>query len=241
MLTSLKTFSKTSCPGSRLGWITSSPIFIERLTRISESGTQAPSGFATSLTITMLNKWGWDGYVRWLRGIKANYKMRRDWMVDALADTFHLEFDGDSLNPLVHDIPNLGRAVTAYARPDPTSAQGRWDEKRAIASHGDKPLVSFIPPSAGMFIFLGVHVDQHPDFNSLGDDATQILMDKLWRQLAEHHVLFAPGFAFDAYGPHNIGGKGMGFFRISYSIITYDQTRNAMETFAKVLRKFLRA
>lgn len=190
----------------------------------------------------MLNTWGWDGYVRWLRGIKANYRMRRDWMVDALADTFHLEFDGETRNPLVHDIPNLGRAVTAYALPDANSPAGRWDEKRGVTTfQAGKPLVSFIPPSAGMFIFLGVHVDQHPEFNSLGENATEILMDKLWRHLAEHFVLFAPGFAFDAHGPHNIGGKGMGFFRISYSIITYEQTRQAMETFAKVLKKFLAA
>lgn len=189
----------------------------------------------------MLNTWGWDGYVRWLRGIKATYRMRRDWICDALGDTFHLEFDGDSRNPLVCDIPGLGRAVTAYARPDPNSPQGRWDEKRGFASSHGKPLVSFIPPSAGMFVFLGVHVDQHPDFHSLGSDATQILMMKLWRRLAEHKVLFAPGTAFDAMGHHNIGGKGMGFFRIAYSTITYEQARDAIQTFAKVLQKFLAA
>lgn len=25
--------------------------------------------------------WKYDGYIRWLRGIKATYAMRRDWMV----------------------------------------------------------------------------------------------------------------------------------------------------------------
>ncbi|CAK9782287.1 PLP-dependent transferase [Cutaneotrichosporon oleaginosum] len=232
------TFSKTSCPGSRLGWITSSPIFIERLTRIAECGTQAPSGFATALTLTMLNHWGWDGYVRWLRGIKANYRMKRDWMLDALADSFHLESDGSSINPLVLSTP-LGRGYTAYARPDPASPERRWDEKRGVQSAHGAPLISFIPPSAGMFIFLGVHLNTHPEYR--GPDDTRTLMDKLWRTLAKHHVLFAPGWAFDANGPHNIGGDGVGYFRLSFSIVTYEQTRESMEVFAKVLKQFLRA
>jgi aromatic amino acid aminotransferase I len=53
-------------------------------------------------------------------------------------------------------------------------------------------------------------------------------------------VLFAPGFGFDAKGPHAIGGEGMGYFRLSFSIATYEQTRTAIETFAKVLYKFYR-
>lgn len=189
----------------------------------------------------MLNHWGWDGYVRWLRGIKANYRMKRDWMLDALADAFHLEADGSHLNPLVRDIPSLGRGMTGYARPTATSAEARWDEKRGIAGPHGKPLISFIPPSAGMFIFVGVHLDSHPDYASLGDDATRVLMDKLWRALAEHHVLFAPGWAFDAKGPHNIGGQGIGYFRASFSIVSYEQTREAMDKFARILTKFLAA
>ena len=29
----------------------------------------------------LMLEWGYDGYIRWLRGIKATYAMRRDWMV----------------------------------------------------------------------------------------------------------------------------------------------------------------
>jgi aromatic amino acid aminotransferase I len=53
-------------------------------------------------------------------------------------------------------------------------------------------------------------------------------------------VLFAPGWAFDAHGPHAIGGKGTGYFRLSYSIMTYEETRKAIGTFADVLTKFYR-
>ncbi|OAA67038.1 aromatic amino acid aminotransferase [Niveomyces insectorum RCEF 264] len=45
----LDTFSKTVAPGCRLGWITAQPALIERYTRISETGTQQPSGFVQAL------------------------------------------------------------------------------------------------------------------------------------------------------------------------------------------------
>lgn len=44
---------------------------------------------------------------------------------------------------------------------------------------------------AGMFVFLAVHVEEHPDYEALlakGEDATKLLMDNLWRQLAENLV-----------------------------------------------------
>ncbi|GFZ46123.1 hypothetical protein JCM24511_04369 [Saitozyma sp. JCM 24511] len=243
----MDTFSKTSCPGSRLGWFTSSPLFIERLTRATEAGTQAPSGFATALTTTLLQTWGFDGYVRWLRGIKATYRMRKTWICDTFEDVFHLEFEeAGSLvsNPSVLDVGmNLGKGVTCYAKPKTGTVEAKWDEKRGLTSKRGPALVSFIPPTAGMFIFLGVHISEHPDYPALvrkGEDAKAILMDKLWRELAENLVLFAPGFGFDAKGPHAIGGEGMGYFRLSFSIATYEQTRTAIETFAKVLYKFYR-
>ena len=148
----MDTFSKTSCPGSRLGWITTSPLFIERLTRATEAGTQAPSGFVTAMTAKLLAEWGWDGYIRWLRGIKATYKMRRDWMCDAFERVFHLEFDarmnGVATNPLVMDIfGGKMRGVTCYARQAKGSKEDKWDEKRGVASKRGPPLVSFIPPT----------------------------------------------------------------------------------------------
>lgn len=185
----------------------------------------------------MLTTWGFDGYIRWLRGIKATYQQRRDWMVDALHHAFHLEFDGDGFNPLVAET-QFGRAVTGYAKPDPASAQAKWDEKRGASSALGAPLISFIPPTAGMFVFVGVHLRSHPEWEHLGDEK---LMNKLWKTLAEHLVLFAPGWAFDSCGVHDIGGNGVGYFRLSYSILPYQVMQDGMVTFAKVLTEFLKA
>lgn len=97
-----------------------------------------------------------------------------------------------------------------------------------------------------MFIFLAVHISSHPLYPTLlkkgqtPREATQYLMEHLWRALAQNLVLFAPGWGFDANGEHNIGGEGVGYFRLSFSTITYEQCRIAVGTFEKVLTKFLK-
>lgn len=179
-----------------MGWFTTSPLFIERLTRVTESCTQAPSGFVTAMTTAMLHKYTFDGYIRWLRGIKALYRMRRNWLCDTFEDEFHLEFEentnGVITNQMVREVfEGMGRGVTCYAKPAAGSAQKRWDEKRGIDSVRGPALVSFIPPTAGMFVWLAIHIDQHPDYRALqikGEDATRVLMEKLWHELADNLV-----------------------------------------------------
>lgn len=227
----MDTFSKTSAPGSRLGWITTSPIFVERLTRATEASTQAPSGFATALTTKMVQQWGFDGYIRWLRGIKATYNMRKTWLCDTFQDIFHLEFD--SGNDL---FPERSRTITCYSK----QCRSLWDEKRGL--HGPA-LITFIPPTAGMFVFLGIHFSEHPDYHDLlrsGEDATLILTNKLWKALADNLVLFAPGWGFDAGGEHAIGGKGYGYYRLAFSVASYEEIRDGIYRFSQILNKFFR-
>ena len=65
----IDTFSKTICPGSRLGWTTCNPVFAERLERANESSTQAASGMSQALVGSLLaEQWGYSGYLRWLKG-----------------------------------------------------------------------------------------------------------------------------------------------------------------------------
>ncbi len=152
----MDTFSKTSCPGSRLGWFTSSPLFIERLTRATEASTQAPSGFVTAMTTTMLKQQGFDGYIRWLRGIKAAYKMRKTWICDAFDDFFDMEFDDAEFGMIGNDqvrsiFDGMARGVTCYSK---QGAQAQWDEKRGLKSKKGPALVSFIPPTGTLTLGL---------------------------------------------------------------------------------------
>lgn len=237
----LDTFSKTVAPGSRIGWFTCNPQFAERILRGQESSTQAPCGFGSVLITKMLTTWGFDGYVRWLRGIGATYRMRRDWMCDLFAQEFDLQDDPSNV---VAILDGRIKGVTGYAKSQST----KWDEKKAqlgVVGHGKTPLISFVPPTAGMFVFLGIHIGHHPDFNVLRAqghvEPARELMERLWRQLAEELVLLAPGYFFDAQPgtPHD-GAEEIGFFRLSYSIATHEEMTRAIKTIHRVLVRFFR-
>lgn len=73
----LETFSKTIAPGSRLGFVVSNARFSERLLRGAEVSTQQPSGLSQVLIAEALKSWGSDGWVRWLRGLRGEYRTRR--------------------------------------------------------------------------------------------------------------------------------------------------------------------
>jgi hypothetical protein len=65
--------------------ITSNARFSERLLRASETSTQQPSGFTQVMVAKILETWGMDGWVRWLRGLRAQYQERRGEFADLSA------------------------------------------------------------------------------------------------------------------------------------------------------------
>lgn len=230
----LDTFSKTIAPGSRLGWFTANPLFTERLLRGCESAISSPNGIGQAMITKLMLEWGYDGYIRWLRGIKATYAMRRDWMCDLLESTFHLEFN-QSL-PVSQHI----KWITAYEKTAPGMGGAVLDEKRGYKAQ--KPLVSFVPPSAGMFVWLAVHLDSHKDFEKVkarGEDPNRVLLEKLFIELAEHKVLVVPGFFFDAQpGQPHKGSENIGFLRLAFSFAPHDEMKQALEIMSRVIIKF---
>jgi DNA-binding transcriptional MocR family regulator len=93
----LDTFSKTIAPGCRLGWLTAQPAIVERITRITESSTQEPSGFVQSMVAELLvgpdhkakgksafNGWDVTGWIRWLEGLRGEYERRMNTFCDGL-------------------------------------------------------------------------------------------------------------------------------------------------------------
>ena len=103
----------------------------------------------------MLLNWGFSGYIRWLRGLKATYRMRRNWLCDTFEDVFDLEFD-EAVNEIGSNLAvkevfgGSGRGVTCYAKQITGSKADQWDEKRGIKSKRSPALVSFIPPTGIM-------------------------------------------------------------------------------------------
>ncbi|RXW25294.1 hypothetical protein EST38_g585 [Candolleomyces aberdarensis] len=222
----LETFSKTIAPGCRLGWFTCNPLFAERLERQAETSTQAPCGFGQALVITTLSKWGFDGYLRWLQGLQNQYAVRRDYIVDCLADEFDLRM---GTVPCDVDCFSGCDVYTAF----PKSKHLIMAEKQMLA---DEPLFSFVPPTSGMFIWLKLHLDRHPKHRMMNSNDLELA---LWKELAEAGVLFGPGqlFAADATVQE---ADNEGHFRISFSNAEFDDLKKAISIFSRVIVKFFR-
>jgi len=210
----LDTFSKTIAPGSRLGWLTCNPLFAERIERLAETSTAAPCGFAQSFVTAVLLEWQSKGYLRWLKGLGAEYTRRRNFFLDCLVENFHLE-------------PGL------------TSKGGFKGFNVYFASinkekgHIQGPIFSFIPPTSGMFVWIQFHFDSHPNVTEVEEKS---LERRLWIALADAGVLFGPGEIFAA--DLSQGEVDYGHFRISFSNAEYSDLRKAVDIFTRVVKDF---
>ncbi|KZP00312.1 PLP-dependent transferase [Calocera viscosa TUFC12733] len=238
----LDTFSKTIAPGSRLGFFTCNPMFAERLLRAGETSTQAPCGFGQALITSLLNGWGMSGWIRWLRGIRAQYTMRRDMCMDALYDNFDLREDFRA-----GSISAWDGATVLVAHKKGVQAMEKYDSNTS--------LFSIVPPVAGMFLWIKVHVYNHPAYDELIRSgmseslASATLTMRLWKKLVDNHILWSPGwyFATDGVEPDipemdfnaNVDSKGMeGCFRVAYSSASPAEMKKAMDVFSEQITKF---
>ncbi|PSR73704.1 hypothetical protein PHLCEN_2v10623 [Hermanssonia centrifuga] len=221
----LDTFSKYVAPGSRLGWFTCSPLLAERLERQGETTTQAPSGLSQSLITKLLTTWKYDGYVRWLHGLAIEYRTRRDYFIDCLADEFHLAKSATLEQ-------GLWKGCEVHEGSLKPKNSIIMFEKTAIKTK----MFSFVPPTSGMFIWMKIHFENYPSFKA-GDEAT--LEMQLWEKLAEAGVLVAPGWYFSAY-VGEAPDAGEGHFRISFSNAEFTTMKKAVTIFGDVLRDFFK-
>ncbi|SCV73613.1 BQ2448_6043 [Microbotryum intermedium] len=263
----IDTFSKTICPGSRMGWTTGHPLLMERMQRANESSSQAASGFSQALiTKLLLEEWGMKGFLRWLKGLKGQYRMRRDALVDALLLQGHASLDARS----------TGRSdqfewVVKRQRDEKGFLASGHDEKAICRGSDDSTILSFVAPQGGMFVWLRIHLSKHPLHPS---QSTSSLIFSLWEQLAENNVLVAPGTMFDAdvFGQplsqstevetasglreererivtDLLGegikimqdGSGDGYFRLAFSTVSKEEMEKACQVIGRIVQGFFEA
>ncbi|RJE22543.1 Aromatic amino acid aminotransferase [Aspergillus sclerotialis] len=183
----LDTFSKTIAPGCRLGWITAQPAIVERLTRITETSTQQPSGFVQSMVAELLlgqssdsstsqsmsheRNWRMDGWIRWLEGLRGGYERRMTTMCRVLDEGKHTILDSDS-----------------NSQPD------ELDTWEIITK---TQMYSFVWPAGGMFVWVKACLETHPLRSKY---QLEKLSKALWVHLTRkpYLCLVSPGSMFAA-------------------------------------------
>ncbi|KAF6829093.1 aromatic aminotransferase [Colletotrichum plurivorum] len=71
-------------PGLRCGWVTGCAQIIDKFVAYSEVGVLSPSGPSQVMVYKLLDEtWGHEGFFNWLRSLSAQYRNRRDTLVDA--------------------------------------------------------------------------------------------------------------------------------------------------------------
>ncbi|VDC08029.1 unnamed protein product [Peniophora sp. CBMAI 1063] len=221
----IDTVSKFLAPGLRLGWFTTSPLFAERLERVGEVATQAPNGLGTAVVGGLLREWTQDGFIRWLRGVRALYTVRRDYFVDALYDTFDVE------RSVVTEKTDGRDVCVAYAK------QNGMREKGVR-----RPLFEFIPPTSGLFIWLKVAFP--PYLRHRYHNSKESLEMLFWTSLADNGVVFSPGnfFSYVGKGAEDVPDfNAEGHYRISFSHVSPADARKTAQILDATLREFFAA
>jgi len=258
----LDTFSKTIAPGSRLGWFTCNPLFAERLERIAETSTQAPCGFGQVLiTQLLVNEWKFSGFIRWLRGIRAQYTLRRNAMLDTISEIFVVEEDWAADGQFM---PYTGseRVRIFVARQKKNNAKTWYGAGASADEKKGKILFSFVAPTAGMFVWLKVHLYNHPAYSPdtpAPKSPEESLEYQLWEDLALNKILLGPGWVFGS-DPDSMLRQGLddkspmlvdiedkariasengkyGHLRVSFSDASPEVLKEGMSRFARVMHK----
>ncbi|KAH3827146.1 kynurenine/alpha-aminoadipate aminotransferase, mitochondrial-like isoform X1 [Dreissena polymorpha] len=74
----LDTFSKTLAPGFRVGYVTAPHGLYRKLVAVSQTSTQGTSNLCQTIILTLLRKWGIEGFLAHCENIGAYYRRRRE-------------------------------------------------------------------------------------------------------------------------------------------------------------------
>lgn len=80
----LESVSKTFAPGCRFGWMVGSKRLLDNYWNLHEVSIQSTCGFAQAIINGLLHRWGQDGYIDWLIGLRHEYTLKRKCCLDNL-------------------------------------------------------------------------------------------------------------------------------------------------------------
>lgn len=216
----LDTFSKSIAPGCRLGWVTAQPNLIERLLRVTEGTTQAPSGFVQAMVAQVImgpqskdpkggpSGWKVDGWVRWLEGLRGSYERRMQIMSAVLEE---------------------GRFTIQQKR-----MANEEDAEWAVVKKAE--MYSFSWPRGGMFLWLQYNFASHP---LSGQVEGPRLAHALWMWLTRkpYLALVSPGEQFEAVGGF-VGLDGWRYARICFAAVEEEDVQKVSARYTKGVESF---
>ncbi|KAL4918458.1 pyridoxal phosphate-dependent transferase [Aspergillus aurantiobrunneus] len=228
----LDTFSKTIAPGCRLGWITAQPVVVERLVRITESTTQAPSGFVQAMVAELIlgqqaddkavtsqkghntrKAWQMDGWVRWLESLRAGYEQRMQQMCSGLEEAKYTAIDTERTDEFA-----LG-----------DNAEDTWEVLDKVQMY------DFAWPTGGMFVWIKVNFESHPLRRTY---TPQRLSKALWAHLVRkpHLCLLGPGTVFSP--TEEVKARGYLYFRLCFAAMPADDVVPVTQRLVEGFRTF---
>ncbi|KAF9364951.1 Aromatic/aminoadipate aminotransferase 1 [Mortierella sp. NVP85] len=129
-----------------------------------------------------------------------------------------------------------------------TEYLGRSQHLQAcFKKHVDARFASFVQPSAGMFLWIKIHVDQHPRYGTVTDS---VLMLELFNKCLQSNVLMVPGWQFSARPkPKGVNIADLlnvwfdneaTYLRATFAYATFEQMEEAMTRFGHALQETFR-
>jgi DNA-binding transcriptional MocR family regulator len=234
----MDTFSKTVAPGCRLGWLTAQPALIERILRITETSTQQPSGFVQAMIAELImgppdgpkngaggakdgKGWSFDGWIRWLEGLRGEYQRRMETMCSVLSAGKTIMKSGrrGSLSQLTADLD---------------LSDERDNEEWSVIEQ--TKIYDFVRPMGGMFLWVRFNFGSHPLAKQV---ASPRLARALWIYFTTEpfKVLVGPGTMF-APSAEVAEKDAWECFRLCFAAAETDEIESFSKRFVKGAKGF---
>ncbi|KAJ5419290.1 uncharacterized protein N7487_002840 [Penicillium crustosum] len=209
----LDSFSKTIAPGCRLGWITAQPSVCEQLFRITDSTTQQPSGFVQAIVMQLLGDLETPSFAE--STLNSNGKPA-----------------GWGLNGWVNWLEGLR---STYERRMNAMATVLEENRYVSSEHGQTEMFSFNWPMGGMFLWVRVHISNHP---LISVDPRRLML-ALWLHCTQqpYRILVVPGGDFAATKKIE-DDHGYLFFRFCFAAVEESALVASSMSFAEACRSF---
>ena len=209
-----------------MGWIVAQPAFITKLTYTTDGTTSNPSGFAeAAVSQVVLREWGGaKGFVRWIAGLRAHYKTRRDAFCEALA--VGRDWSG-SLEEREGSEGTEGGKSVSKKRKRGSNHDGHVSPTRRF---------DFEVPAGGMYVWVKLHLEGHGLAARPSNLSTKQIVLRLWNYLlTKYSLITIPGYVFNATPQAKTADSNI---RLTFAATSPEQLRVAARAFVKGVNEF---